>query len=123
MQLQSDCDSVAAIKKNIYIFQNLRVILHPDDYCIITGRQKATLKKLSLEHCRDYVVEVNQTIMVNDKKGGNHKLLNSFNGVHVFVLQGCDPGYKNCNFFPDIQKHSLFTNCCTTTIIIQKIKN
>ena len=32
--------------------------------------------------------------MAKDKKGGNHKLLNSFNGVHVFALQGCDPGYK-----------------------------
>ena len=35
--------------------------------------------------------------MVNDKKGGNHKLnekLNNFNGVHVFALQGCDPGSK-----------------------------
>ena len=32
--------------------------------------------------------------MVNDKKGGNHKLLNNFNGVHVFALQGYDPGSK-----------------------------
>ena len=32
--------------------------------------------------------------MVKDKKGGNHKLLNSFNGVRVFALRGCDPGYK-----------------------------
>ena len=32
--------------------------------------------------------------MVNDKKGGNHKLLNNFNGVHVFTPQGCDPGSK-----------------------------
>ena len=69
--------------------------MHSDDQCIISGRQKAALKELSLEHCRDYVVEVYQKIMVNDKKGGNHKLLNSFNGVHVFVLQGCDSGYKN----------------------------
>ena len=30
--------------------------------------------------------------MVNDKKGGNHKLLNNFTGVHVFALQGYDPG-------------------------------
>ena len=98
MQLQFDCDSMAAIKKK----KNSEscVILHSYDQCIIPGRQKATLKKLSLEHCRDYVVEVYQTIMVNDKKGGNHKLLNRFNGVDVFVLQGCDPGYKNCNFFP-----------------------
>ena len=69
--------------------------MHSDDQCIISGRQKAALKELSLEHCRDYVVAVYQKIMVNDKKGGNHKLLNSFNGVHVFVLQGCDSGYKN----------------------------
>ena len=69
--------------------------MHSDDQCIISGRQKAALKELSLEHCRDYVVEVYQKIMVKDKKGGNHKLLNSFNGVHVFVLQGCDSGYKN----------------------------
>ena len=35
--------------------------------------------------------------MVNDKKGGNHKLnkkLNNFNDVHVFARQGCDPGSK-----------------------------
>ena len=32
--------------------------------------------------------------MVNDKKGGNRKLLNNFNGVHVFALQGYDPGSK-----------------------------
>ena len=32
--------------------------------------------------------------MVKDKKGGNHKLLNSFNGVHVFALRGYDPGCK-----------------------------
>ena len=25
--------------------------------------------------------------MVNDKKGGNHKLLNSFNGVHVLFFR------------------------------------
>ena len=71
--------------------------MHSDDQCIISGRQKAALKELSLEHCRDYVVEVYQKIMVNDKKGGNHKLnkkLNNFNGVHVFALQGCDPGSK-----------------------------
>ena len=68
--------------------------MHSDDQCIILGRQKATLKRLSLEHCRDYVVEVYQKIMVKDKKGGNHKLLNSFNGVHVFALRGYDPGYK-----------------------------
>ena len=33
--------------------------------------------------------------MVNDKKGGNHKLLNSFKMVCTpFALQGCDPGSK-----------------------------
>ena len=100
MQLQFDCDSMAAIKKKKKKISESCVILHSYDQCIIPDRQKATLKKLSLEYCRDDVVEVYQTIMVNDKKGGNHKLLNSFNGVHVFVLQGCDPGYKNCNFFP-----------------------
>ena len=135
--------------------------------------------------------------MVNDKKGGNHKLLNSFKMVCTpFALQGCDPGSKTVftlvlmqvcfsldnqeeytvnvknlkekkeipwseagiklmtfliyesqcydfttftrfkfnfgwgiaiftPFFPDydIQQYSLSTNCCTTTIIIQKIKN
>ena len=73
------------------------MILHSDDQCIISGPQKATLKSSSLEHCkslrRGSLLE--NHAMVNDKKGGNHKLLNSFNGVHVFVLQGCDSGYKN----------------------------
>ena len=33
--------------------------------------------------------------MVNDKKGGNHKLLNSFKMVCApLALQGCDPGSK-----------------------------
>ena len=35
--------------------------------------------------------------MVNDKKGGNHKLnkkSNNFNGVHVFALQEYDPRSK-----------------------------
>ena len=36
--------------------------------------------------------------MVKDKKGGNHKLLNSFNGVHVFALRGYDPAYKKTLF-------------------------
>ena len=38
--------------------------------------------------------------MVNDKKRGNHKLLNNFNGVHVFALQGYDPGSKTLKFYP-----------------------
>ena len=92
-------NSIAIASQPFKIFQNLRVILHSDDQCIISGRQKATLKRSSLEHCkslRRWSLLENHP-MVNDKKGGNHKLnkkLNNFNGVHVFALQGCDPGSK-----------------------------
>ena len=89
-------NSIAIARQAFKIFQNLRVILHSDDQCIISGRQKATLKRSSLEHCkslrRGSLLE--NHAMVNDKKGGNHKLLNNFTGVHVFALQGYDPGSK-----------------------------
>ena len=55
---------------------------------------KGNLEKVefgALQRLRSWSLSENN----NDKKGGNHKLLNSFNGVHVFALNGCDSGYKN----------------------------